>query len=138
MIDMARSEPGIRIDYSTLDGNPWLLNVANGTLDLRTGELRPAHRRDLLTKQTSIPYDPEATCARWEQFVREIMNDNIALVDYLKRAVGYSLTGSVEEQCLFFLYGAGANGKSTFLNVLRALFGEAYSMQAIPELLLVR
>lgn len=137
MLDLARSEPGIPLNCDNLDCDPWLLNVSNGTLNLRTGTLQPHRRDDLLTKITLIRYDPHATCPRWCQFLHEIMGKSQDLINYLQRAVGYSLTGSVQEQVLFFLYGLGANGKSTFLSTILALLGE-YAMQAMPELLLVR
>jgi putative DNA primase/helicase len=137
MLDLAHSEPGIPLMWEQLDASPWLLNVANGTVDLKTGRMQQPRRQDLLTKRLDVPYDPRATCPRWQQFLHEIMNKNQALIDYLQRAVGYSLTGSVQEQVIFFLYGTGANGKSTFVNTMLALLGD-YAMQALPELLLVR
>jgi putative DNA primase/helicase len=138
LVKLARSEPGIPVLPEDLDRDPWVLNVTNGTLDLRTGELRQPHRReDLLTRCLPMAYDPRASCARWCQFLHDIMAGNTAMIDYLQRAVGYSLTGSVQEQCFFFCYGSGQNGKSTFLNVLLTLFA-AYGMQAMPELLMVR
>jgi putative DNA primase/helicase len=137
MLDMAHSEPGIPLMWEQLDADPMLLNVANGTVDLKTGRMRQPRRQDLLTKRLDVAYDPRATCPRWQQFLHEIMNKNQDLIDYLQRAVGYSLTGSVQEQVIFFLYGTGANGKSTFVNTLLALLGD-YAMQALPELLLVR
>jgi len=73
MISLAASEEGIPILPKELDRDPWLLNVANGTIDLRTGELRPHNRNDLITKLIPIEYDPMAKCQRWEQFLDEIM-----------------------------------------------------------------
>ncbi len=137
MVTLAESEPMIPVLPHQLDANSWLLNCLNGTLELRTGTLREHRREDLLTKCCPVEYDAEATCPRWIAFLSDVMAGNQALMDYLQRAVGYSLTGSVEEQCLFFLYGTGQNGKSTFLGVLQAMLGD-YAMQAIPELLIVR
>jgi putative DNA primase/helicase len=104
-----------------LDRDPDLLNVENGTLDLRTGALRPHDRGDWLTRLAPVPYDPAATCPRWEAFLRRAMDGNERLISFLQRAVGYSLTGHTNEQVLLLLYGVGANGKSTFLETLRAL-----------------
>lgn len=137
MIELAKSEPTIPMLPSQLDVNPWVLNCLNGTLELRTGVLRPHRREDLLTKMCPVAYDADATCPQWMSFLNDVMAGKQALVHYLQRGVGYSLTGSVEEQCLFFLYGTGQNGKSTFLGVLQAMLGD-YAMQAIPELLMVR
>ncbi|MBL8610222.1 MAG: hypothetical protein JNL38_22995, partial [Myxococcales bacterium] len=107
-----------------LDADPWLLNVANGTIDLRTGVLRPHDPRDLLTKLADVAYDPAAKCPMWDRFLDRVMGGSVELVDYLARMVGYSLTGVIREHVLAFLFGGGANGKSTFLRVLHALLGD--------------
>lgn len=107
-----------------LDRDPDLLNVANGTLDLRTGTLRPHDRRDWLTRLAPVPYLPDAACPRWEAFLHRAMAGNERLIAFLQKAVGYSLTGHVNEQVLLLLYGVGANGKSTFLETLRALLAD--------------
>ena len=114
----------LHLSVEQLDQEPWLLNVKNGTLDLRTGALRAHHREDWLTKLAPVVYDPTATCPRWEEFLARIMAGNAALIRYLQRAVGYTLTGITSEQALFFLYGVGANGKSTFIEVIRAMMGD--------------
>jgi putative DNA primase/helicase len=107
-----------------LDRDPDLLNVANGTLDLRSGTLRPHDRADLLTRLAPVAYDPEARCPRWDAFLLRCMGGDGELVAFLQRAVGYALTGHTSEQVLLLLYGTGANGKSTFLETLRALLGD--------------
>jgi putative DNA primase/helicase len=129
MLDRAKAEPGIAITPAMLDADPWLLAVDNGVLDLRTGELRPHDRALLMTKVVPAAYDPDATCPAWLAFLDRIMGGNAELIAFLQRAVGYSLTGSTGERCLIFLYGSGANGKSTFLEILRALLAE-YAQQA--------
>ncbi len=129
MIHLAESEPGIPVLPEDLDSDPWLLNCENGTLDLRTGELRPHSRDDLVTKIVAAEYDETASCPQWTAFLERIMGGNADLIVYLQRVVGYALTGDTREQCLFMLYGTGANGKSTFLETLRALFGD-YGQQA--------
>jgi putative DNA primase/helicase len=120
-----------------LDLNPWLLNVQNGTLDLRTGTLRPHERADLLTKYIPIAYDPDARCPQWEDFLDSIMNGKPEVINFLQSAIGYSLTGDVREDCIFLLHGSGANGKSTFLKTLRALFAD-YGKQAPFSTFLVK
>ena len=107
-----------------LDRDPDLLNVANGTLDLRTGELRPHDRDDWLTRLAPVEYDPDAECPRWAAFLDRVMGGNQGLITFLQRAVGYSLTGHTNEQILLLLYGVGANGKSTFLETLRAILAD--------------
>src|SRR5262249_13661337 len=91
MIELAKSEPGIAVPPAQLDTDPWALNVLNGTLDLRTGELRPHRREDMITKRAPVAYDPEATCPTWQHFVNQITNLDGALNLFLKKAVGYSL-----------------------------------------------
>jgi putative DNA primase/helicase len=123
MIALARSEPGISIAADRLDRDPWLLNVRNGTIDLRTGELRPHQPPDLITKLAPVTFDPTATCPVWEQFLATVLPDP-ELVAYVRRVVGYSLTGSVAEQALFFAHGAGANGKTTMLRTVQRILGD--------------
>ncbi len=121
---MSSAQCEVPIQPEEFDRDPWLLNCANGTLDLRTGELRPHQREDFIMKLAPVEYDPEATCPTWLAFFERIMAGNERLIAYLHKMVGYGLTGSVKEQCLFFLYGLGANGKSTFLNLMRKMLGD--------------
>ncbi len=131
MIALAQSESGIPIDHNILDANPWLLNVQNGTLDLRTGQLHPHNRDDLLTKISPVTYNHLAQCPTWEAFLMRVMNGDMAMITYLQRAIGYTLTGQVSEQVLFFNYGTGANGKSTMVNVLsKHLLGQDYAVKS--------
>jgi P4 family phage/plasmid primase-like protien len=124
MVSLARSEEGIPVISSEMDANQWILNCTNGTLDLHTGELLPHTRQDLCTKQVPVAYDPNAPCPVWNQFLNTIMNGDQALVEYLQRIVGYSLTGSTQEQALFIPYGSGANGKSTFTQAILGMLGD--------------
>jgi len=135
MLSLAASEKGVPVLSGDLDKNPWLLTVKNGTIDLHTGELRPHNRHDLTTKLSPFAYDPDASCPTWTGFLDRIMGGNQELIAFLQRAVGYSLTGDVGEQALFFLYGTGANGKTTFLKTILDLVGE-YGRQAEPGLLI--
>ncbi len=135
MVAIAQSQPGIPVLPSELDADPWQLNVQNGSLNLRTSELYRHEKRDLVTKLAPVTYDPEATCPQWTRFLNEILAGNEQLIAFLKRAVGYTLTGDTSEHVLFFLYGTGANGKTTFLRSLQGVFGD-YACQADPDLLL--
>ncbi len=137
MIALAQAELPIPITHEQLDTDPWAFNCANGTIDLRTGTLRPHRRDDLFMKQSPVPYDPQAFCPRWVQFLHETMAGDKELVSYIQRAVGSSLTADVRDQCLFFLHGGGSNGKSVLLLTLLSLMAD-YGMQSIPELLMVR
>lgn len=131
-IDNAQSEEGMMVEPDAFDRDIWLLNCANGTIDLRTGQIRSASRADLLTKCLGVVYDPHATCPRWEAFLTRAMGGKQGLVAFLHRAIGYSLTGSTIEQCLFILHGPTKTGKTTFLARLRALLGP-YGTQADME-----
>jgi putative DNA primase/helicase len=137
MIELAKTEPGIPVVPEQLDADPWMLNVRNGTLDLRSGVLHPHQREDYLTKVAPVVYDPQAVCPTWEAFLHCILAGDAALIRYVQKAVGYSLTGSTDEQCLFILYGSGANGKSTLLNTLSTMLGD-YGRQTPTDTLLVK
>jgi P4 family phage/plasmid primase-like protien len=118
---MARSE--LPVDAAALDADPYALNVLNGTIDLRTGRLRPADPADLLCKQAPVPYEPAATAPEFEKFVREILpNDETRA--YVQRALGYTLTGDTSEHAFFILFGRGSNGKTTFMNIVKAAMGD--------------
>lgn len=135
MIELARSEPGMFVSYTALDVDPWLFNVANGTIDLRTGKLRPHRASDLLTKLSPVAFDPSATCERFERFLSEIMCGDSDSVLFLRRWLGYSLTGDVREHALCFWFGeTGGNGKSTLTELSFYVFGD-YAQRAAPDLL---
>lgn len=137
MIALAQSEPGIPVNVNELDSNHWLFNCLNGTLDLKTGELLPHRKEDLLTVLIPINYDPNAACPLWLTFLDRITNGDKELQGYLQQAVGCSLTGDTKSQVLFFLYGTGNNGKSTFITTIRKLVGE-YGEKVNTDLFMVR
>lgn len=122
MLDLAQSELGMCVRPDQLDAHPWLLNVQNGTLDLKTGELKEHNRKELLTKVLTIPYDSNSKCERWNRFLMEVLPDEDVRL-FFQRAVGYSLTGLSVEEVLFILLGPGSNGKSKMLETLRLVFG---------------
>ena len=129
MLYLAQSEPGIPASLNEFDADPWRLNVQNGIINLRTGELEPHNQKHLCSRISNIKFDSAAKCELWLSFLHKITNGNVNQMLYLNRAIGYSLTGSTGEQCLFFLFGIGANGKSVFLNILGDLCGE-YGMSS--------
>lgn len=133
MLKLARSDKRVRIRLEDLDSNPWTLNVANGTLDLRTGELRPHDPGAMHSKITAAPYDGQASSNRWDAFLAEVLPD-VAVREYVQKLAGYSLTGEIGENVLPFAYGPGANGKSVFLGVLGDVLGD-YASEAPPDLL---
>lgn len=124
MLALAETDAGIAITPEQLDADGWKLNVLNGTLNLRTGELERHRRHDLITKLVPVAYDADARAPAWTAFLDRIMAGDQERLQFLRRAVGYTLTGDTREQVLFFLLGRGANGKSTFLETLRALLGD--------------
>lgn len=120
-----------------LDKHKMAFNVPNGTLSLKTGQLIPHERGHFITKFSPIEYTNNADCPMWKGFLDDIFAGDKELIRYIQKAVGYSMTGDVTEQCVFFLYGTGRNGKSTFLDVLREILGE-YVSNIQPETIMVK
>ncbi len=136
MVTLAQSEESIPISPQELDVNPYLLNCLNCTIDLRTGQLRQHNSRDFITKTIPVEYDPASQCPQWLEFLETIFAFNYDLIRFIQRAVGYTLTGDVSEQCLFLLHGHGANGKSTLIDIVSMLLGD-YSQGADFETFLI-
>jgi putative DNA primase/helicase len=125
MISLARADPAVARSPEAFDQDPWLFTVINGTIDLRTGNLRAHNPKDLITKLAPVSYEPEARCPKWLEFLDMIMIGRRNLVDFLKRAVGASLTGVTSDKAMFILYGPGGdNGKSTMVEVIEMLLGQ--------------
>jgi putative DNA primase/helicase len=118
-----KKEPTIAIKPSTLDAESNFLQVENGIVDLKSGELLAATRDMLHTKVSNARYVGGAKCPRWKAFLKDVTQGDAELERFLQRAVGYSLSGTNTLQQFYFLYGLGANGKSVFLRVLRELAG---------------
>jgi putative DNA primase/helicase len=137
MLFLAQSEPGMAITTDALDADPWLLNVQNGTLDLRTGVLRPARRDDFMTKTAAVDYRADASCPEFERLLNRLFENVPAVRAYLQKIFGYSLTGETSEQCFFIFYGTGSNGKSTVLRAILDLLGD-YGVTTRPETFLVK
>jgi putative DNA primase/helicase len=128
---------GLAVEADHLDADPMLLGVENGTVDLRTGRLRPPERADLITKSCRAPFDPDAACPRWERFLADVFAGDAEVIAYVQRAAGYSLTGKISERVIFIEHGSGANGKTTFIEVLAHILG-TYAMSTPIETLIVR
>ena len=136
MIELAKSL--LAVDDACLDANPWLLNVENGTIDLKTGRREKHDPRDLLTKIAPVKANRHAECPTFEKFLKRVAGGDPSLVKFIQRAVGYSLTGITTEQVLFFVYGkSGNNGKSTLVNLIRDMVGD-YGLHTPTETLLVK
>lgn len=122
MLSMAKRFRSVRTDI--FDTDPWKLNCLNGVVDLRSGELLSHDKGDMFRKVCPVEYDADLQCPNWMGFLRKIFLDDEAMVKYAQRIVGYTLTGDVSKQCMFFLYGGGANGKSTFIETLAEMMGD--------------
>ncbi|MCC7542742.1 MAG: hypothetical protein IT379_41385 [Deltaproteobacteria bacterium] len=123
LLARAQHLTGIVVRPEALDADPFLLNCENGTLDLRTGELRPHRREDLITKIAPVVFDPAVDVSEWQAFLLDRLGSH-QIVAFLQRAVGYSLTADTRHDVLFLVLGPGGSGKSTFVEAVRAALGE--------------
>lgn len=137
MTSLAESEAEVSASPGDFDTDLWVLNVGNGLIDLRTGELRPHRREDMCTKVAPVFYDKEAECPHWMEFLDLVFQGNEKLIAYVQQMAGYALTGSTREQVFFILYGSGANGKSTFTETLAGILGD-YAQQVPTTTLMVQ
>ena len=137
MLEVAKSQPGVAVAAAAFDADPWLLNMLNGTLDLRAGRLRPHDRADLLTKITPVEYHPESRCKRLEGFFQDVTHGDKDLLAFLQVVAGYTLTGDTSEEKIFLIHGPEASGKTTFLEMLRTCLGE-YAVTIQAEILAKR
>lgn len=132
MLALAARDDRFAISVSVLDCDRWALGVANGAVDLRTGQLRPSSRDDFITKRSPYPFKPDAQAPRWCQFIEEITALPIdarryeprpTLAGYLHRELGYAISGLVREHKAFIWHGAGSNGKSVLTDILGEVLG---------------
>jgi putative DNA primase/helicase len=146
MLSLASHAPALTVRSEELDRDPWLFGVANGVVDLRTGQLRAVARDEFVTKRASVAFDPEAPAPRWRQFIDEITGTPLpveydaygrlrletvgcfqprpTLAAYVQRMLGYALTGSTAEQKMFLAIGAGSNGKNALLDIVQEIVGD--------------
>ena len=127
----------VPITPNHLDRHKMLLNSLSGVIDLNDFSVRKATPQDYFTKSVNANFDKNAKCPLWEKFLKEIFENDDGMIRYIQTAVGYSLTGSTAEQCAFFLLGDGNNGKSTFIDVIRQMFGD-YASNIQAETLMIR
>jgi len=130
----ASSRPGTAIDHEALDADPWLLNVRNGTIDLRTGQLRPHNPADLLMHQAATEYHPGAVAPQWRTFLERVQPDD-EVRGLIQRLAGLALVGQQLAHVMVVCIGNGANGKSTATRVLAEVLGD-YAVVANRDLLL--
>jgi putative DNA primase/helicase len=126
-LNVAQSDPRIVIHPDKFDRDSYLLNMKNGTYDLRTHELLPHDKQNFITKIVDYDYNPNAKCPQFLKFINRIFRsreDKEQIINYIQKALGYSLTGEISQQAIFLLYGSGANGKSTLIETQRLVVGD--------------
>ncbi|MEO8358695.1 MAG: phage/plasmid primase, P4 family [Vicinamibacteria bacterium] len=131
VIDLAEDDRRHAATIAQWDADPWLLGTPGGTVDLRSGELREARREDFITRCAAVVPSAMPT-PHWDALLARALDGDLDLVAYLQRVAGYALTGETREHALMFLYGTGANGKSTVLNALSGVLGD-YAISAPME-----
>lgn len=128
----------LSVDESQINRSPWLLNCVNGTVDLRTGQLKPHDPDDYITKLVPVAYDPLSRSETWEAVMAKVTLETgmstRPLARFLQRWFGYCATGSTREQAFVVHYGEGSNGKSTILDTVAEVLGD-YAATAAPGLL---
>jgi putative DNA primase/helicase len=135
-LTLASTEPRIVVTPDDLDADPFLLNCANGTLDLRTGELREHDPGDLLTKVTRAAWRQDAAGPEFAKFIKRVQPDE-RMRAYIGRLLGHALEGRVTEHVLGIFYGTGRNGKGTLIGAVKSALGD-YADAADPDLLTAR
>lgn len=141
MLKESAAIPGMTIQPEDLNRSPWTFNFLNGTVDLKTGELRAHDPDDMITQLCPLDYDPDARCPLWTStldvfFHREIVKRKLDLIAYWKRLCGYAMIGLVRDNILPVAYGTGSNGKSTILGTLLKVFGPDYGYKSPQSMLM--
>jgi putative DNA primase/helicase len=121
---LAKADRWLAATVDQWDADPWLLNTPTGVVDLQTGKSRQHRHHDHMTKLTGVAPDASCPIATWLEFLNRIMGGNSDLVAFVQRLAGYALTGLTREHALFFLFGTGANGKTTFVNAITSCLGD--------------
>jgi putative DNA primase/helicase len=133
---LSQAKPYLAVGMDELDRDPWALNCENGTLDLRGGELRAHDPAALITRVVPVEYDPDARCPRFEQFLKETLVDK-AVISFVKRYAGYTLSGVTRERLFAILWGGGKNGKTTLVELLQDAMGD-YATNTDTETILAK
>lgn len=134
---LKETEHRVPITPDKFDIHKHLLNTPNGIINLKSGELMEHDKNYYLTKIAHTEYTDKIDAPLWNQFLNDIFNGDTELITFIQKAVGYSLSGSTKEDCAFFCYGTGRNGKSTFLDIVSTLMGE-YATNIQPESIMVK
>ncbi len=133
---LSQAKPYLAVCMDELDRDPWVINCLNGKLDLRSRQLHPHEPTDLITKLAPVEYDPEAECPRFKQYLKETLIDE-AVISFVKRYAGYTLTGITRERLFAILYGFGKNGKTTLVEVVQDAMGD-YATNTDTETILAK
>jgi putative DNA primase/helicase len=133
---LSQAKPYLAVRMEELDRDRWSINCLSGTLDLRSGQIRPHDPADLITKLAPVEYDPRTGRARFGQFLRETLLDE-AVISFVKRYAGYTLTGITRERLFAILYGFGKNGKTTLVELLQDAMGD-YATNTDTETILAK
>jgi putative DNA primase/helicase len=128
----ASCDPALAATADWWDSDPMLLGTPAGTVDLRTGLLRPGNPADGITKATAIAPADGDDCPLWHRFLEEVTGGDQAMIRFLQQWAGYALTGLTHEHALVFIFGPGRNGKSVLLNVLTGILG-SYAVTAAMD-----
>lgn len=133
---LARCTADMSLSFTELDQRLDLLNVPSGTIELKTGLLRPHCREDYITSLCPVDYDPAATCPVWERSIYQMMKNDADLCHFLQTWFGYCATGEIKEQAFVIMHGSGSNGKSLMISTIMECLGELYTKRASSELLI--
>lgn len=136
MLSLAQDVAGASVSINDFDADKDSLNVANGIIDLKTGELRKHTREEFHSKIAPVVYDPAAKAPRWEQFLDEVFAGDAELIRFFQRALGSALTGHTRDHCFFILYGSGRNGKGTVIRTMKAILGNYIATASTSVLLM--
>ena len=137
-VDLAKSDPRLAISAGELDRDPWKLNVLNGTLDLRTGELHPHRREDYISKFAPVTFTPGATHPVLEKFLSTVEASTPGMRSFLARCFGAALTGDASTESLFILQGDGGSGKTTLTEAVAVLLGDYAVKMGFESFVLAR
>ena len=124
MLSIAKSLKPIGTIGTDWNSNIKLIQFSNGVYNFKTKEFRSGKPKDLISKSTGYDYYPDAKCPTFDKFLEDIFLGNIELIEFLQRIVGYSISANMSEQVFFLLQGNGCNGKSTLLEILKAILGD--------------
>lgn len=124
LVGLLKMSKDLKVEDFELDRDNYLFNTSSQTINLKSCKIKEPAIGDFITKRSKFVFDKNAQCPIWNMFLQQIFNQDKDLIRFVQKAMGYSLSGDTSEQCLFILWGTGANGKSTFLNVLQQLFGD--------------